>query len=65
MTEREKLELGLWYDANHDEELLRARQEAEALYFELNHTNPRDTEKKTVLLKPYRNPDPFLYRLRL
>ena len=50
MTEREKLELGLWYDANHDEELLRARQEAEALYFELNHTNPRDTEKKTVLL---------------
>ena len=25
MTEREKMELGMWYDANNDEELLKQR----------------------------------------
>ena len=31
MTEREKMEAGLWYDSNFDQDLLKEREEAEAL----------------------------------
>lgn len=51
MTEREKLELGLWYDANYDQELLSDRAEAEEQYFFLNHTNPKEVEKREAILK--------------
>ena len=51
MTEREKMEAGLWYDANFDQELLKEREEAEALYFQFNQTSPKDAKKKEQLLK--------------
>ena len=51
MTEREKLQKGLWYDANNDVELLNQRLEAEELCFELNHTRPKDINKKEEILK--------------
>lgn len=50
MTEREKLEKGLWYDANYDKELLEERLNAEELCFALNHTSPRDCSQKSALL---------------
>ena len=51
MTEREKLEKGLWYDANNDKDLLEERLYAEELCFLYNQTNPRDTDRKEELLK--------------
>lgn len=57
MTEREKLEKGLWYDANNDAELIEQRLEAEELCFAFNHTNPKATDQKEALLKkllPYK-----------
>ena len=42
MTEREKMEAGLWYDANFDQDLLKERKEAETLYFQFNQTSPKD-----------------------
>ena len=51
MTEREKLEKGLWYDANYDTELLEERANAEELYFYFNNTNPKDAAKKEDILK--------------
>lgn len=50
MTEREKLKKGLWYDANYDEELLKERENAEALYFEFNYTNPKQKRKRQEAL---------------
>ena len=38
MTESEKMKLGLWYDANYDQELSEEREKAEDLYFTFNHT---------------------------
>ena len=60
MTEREKLQRGLWYDSNNDVELLHQRLEAEELCFELNQTRPKDINKKEEILKrllPYRGKD--------
>lgn len=51
MTEQEKMEQGLWYDANFDKALQEIRLEAEELCFELNQTRPRDTEKRQEILK--------------
>lgn len=51
MTEIEKMEQGLWYDANFDKELLELRLTAEALCFELNNTRPKDSEKRATILK--------------
>lgn len=51
MTEREKMEAGLWYDANFDQDLLKEREEAETLYFQFNQTSPKDAKKKEQLLK--------------
>ena len=51
MTEREKMAAGLWYDANFDQDLLKEREEAEALYFQFNQTSPKDAKKKEELLK--------------
>ena len=51
MTEREKLEKGLWYDANYDAELLEERLQAEDLCFAFNQTRPKETERKEDLLK--------------
>lgn len=46
MTEREKMELGMWYDANNDEELLKQRVLAKDLCFDLDHIKPSSYEKK-------------------
>ena len=40
MTEREKMEKGLWYDANNDKEILKLREDAEELCYLLNQTSP-------------------------
>lgn len=50
MTEREKLNKGLWYDANYDKELLDQREKAEELYFLLNLTPPQLAEKREEIL---------------
>lgn len=51
MTEREKLEKGLWYDANYDQELLKQRADAEELCHLLNQTSPKMTEKREEILR--------------
>lgn len=51
MTEREKMLLGMWYDANYDEGLLEERLQTEELYFAYNQTGPRETERKEQLLQ--------------
>ena len=51
MTEREKMEQGLWYDANNDKQLLSERLDVEELCFLLNQTNPKDVKKKSEILK--------------
>lgn len=51
MTEKEKMKLKLWYDANYDKELLELRLIAEDLCFELNNTRPKDTEKRDEILR--------------
>lgn len=51
MTEREKLEQGLWYDANYDEELCAARVRACDATFELNNTRPSDVARREELLR--------------
>ena len=50
MTEREKWEAGLWYDANFDAELRIEREKAEELYTEFNQTRPSQKEKRAELL---------------
>lgn len=51
MTDKEKMEQGLWYDANYDEELVQQRLLAEDLCFELNSTRPSDSAKRMALLQ--------------
>ena len=50
MTESEKMKLGLWYDANFDDELVQQRLIAEDLCFELNSTRPSKTEDRNAIL---------------
>ena len=47
MTEKEKMQKGMWYDANFDKELLAERIEADGLCYEFNHTHPKEAEKKS------------------
>lgn len=51
MTEKEKMEAELWYDANYDKELLELRLKAEDLCFDFNNTRPSDRKKKSAILK--------------
>lgn len=51
MTEKEKMELGLWYDANFNQELSELRLSAKALCFELDNTHPKDEEKRESILR--------------
>lgn len=51
MTESEKMKLGLWYDANYDQELSEEREKAEDLYFTFNHTAPKEKELREDILK--------------
>lgn len=51
MTEREKMEKGLWYDANNDKELLNLREDAEELCYLLNQTSPKMQEKREAVME--------------
>ena len=46
MTEREKWEAGLWYDANYTPALCAEREKAEELYTEFNQTRPSEKAKR-------------------
>lgn len=50
MTEKEKMQKGIWYDANYDKELLAERLIADDLCYEFNQTRPRDIEKREAIL---------------
>ena len=50
MTEAEKMKLGLWHDANFDDELVHHRLIAEDLCFELNNTRPGKIEDRNAIL---------------
>lgn len=51
MTEREKMQKGLPYDANYDEELLEERMRCKDLCFEFNRLKPSQIAEQTALLK--------------
>ncbi|MGI6095882.1 MAG: sugar O-acetyltransferase [Lachnospiraceae bacterium] len=51
MTEREKSEKGFWYDANHDAELLKQREDAEELCYSLNQTSPKMVKQREEIMK--------------
>lgn len=47
----DKMKLGLWYDANYDEDLNTLRLKADDLCFELNQTRPSEVAKRHKILK--------------
>lgn len=51
MTEKEKRDLGLWYNANYDPELVREIAYMNDLCFAFNQIKPSDREKQNELLK--------------
>ena len=51
MSEKEKRDLGEWYDANFDEELLEERVAAIDLCFDLNQTRQSEREKRQQILQ--------------
>lgn len=50
MTERKKLKMGFWYDANNDTELLEQRYDAEELCYFLNQTSPKMAKKREEIM---------------
>lgn len=48
-TAHERMDAGLWYDANNDAELAAERLRAKDLCFEFNTTRPSDTERLAEL----------------
>ena len=50
MTEQEKMNLGLWYDANYNQELIDLRMKAMDLCFELNQLKPSLIKQRNELL---------------
>jgi acetyltransferase-like isoleucine patch superfamily enzyme len=51
MTERERMDAGLWYDANFDDELARMRLDVKTLAHELNSLGPKETTRHFELLR--------------
>lgn len=51
MNEKEKRDLGQWYDANYDHELIQERITAMDLCFELNQTKASNVEERKNILK--------------
>lgn len=49
MTEREKSEKGMLYDANSDQEILDLRRDCKDMCHKFNHTMPSDTAILAVL----------------
>ena len=50
MTERERMEAGLWYDANYNPDLHELRKRADTLCFELNCVIPPRDERRDAVL---------------
>ncbi len=50
MTHKERMERGLWYDANYDPALLALREAADDLCFQFNQTNPKNAARRQALL---------------
>ena len=50
MTEKEKMEQGLWYDANNDTYLIEQRIKTKDLCFDLNQTRPGEKKKRNELI---------------
>ncbi len=51
MTEAEKMQQGLLYDANYDEELLAARARCKDLCFAFNQTKPSQVEEQERIIR--------------
>ena len=51
MTEKEKMLKQMLYDAAYDEELVRDREHAKELCYELNQLRPSDVDGQKNLLK--------------
>ena len=51
MTEKEKRDLGEYYDAVNDQELILERLYVKNLCYDYNMIRPSDTEKKTEVIK--------------
>lgn len=51
MTEKEKMQKQMLYDANYDKDLLKERETTADLCFEYNTTRPSDVEKQQEILK--------------
>lgn len=51
MSEEEKMKLGIWYNANFDENLINKRMVAQDLCFELNQTKPSLLKAREDILK--------------
>ena len=50
MREIEKMLAGEWYDANYDQELVKARRYAQDKYFEYNNVRPSDDKQKQKIM---------------
>lgn len=49
MTELEKMNAGLWYDANYDQEVVKERYQCFDHCFQLNQLKPTDTRRKEMI----------------
>lgn len=58
MTEQEKMELGMWYDANNDAELFKQRIKAKDLCFDLDQLRPSDLDNRAKIIKKLLGYDP-------
>lgn len=53
MTEKEKAEAGMLYDASHDEEIVRERRESQELCFTYNSLRPSQIEEREAIVRKY------------
>lgn len=51
MTEKEKMELGLWYDAGNDKDLVKQRVHAKSACYRFNQTDPIDKKVRLSILE--------------
>jgi len=49
MTEIEKMQAGMWYDANYDQEIVKERYQCFDICFQLNHLKPSEIKRKEVI----------------
>lgn len=58
MDEKEKMKLGMWYDANHDEDIVEERLIAQDLCFQLNQIRPIEEQKRKIILHELLHDEP-------